>query len=113
VQKYDCGYYRSGKFCPVDEFEENKPDKGKAKIEYFKDRLKEKGPFLKEPYAKKLTRYIYELRPGIGTEEYRLLYFWHKNKAVFVHAVDRSNMTQKDIDKAEKRRKELLQYLNR
>ncbi len=108
---YNIGYYRSGGRCPVDSFIESKNPAGRAKINFCFDLLKEKGPELKRPYAAYLTDKIWEIRPGINTEEYRLFYFWYGKKAVFVHAVDKKDFKQSDIATAARRMKELLPYL--
>ena len=111
MNKYTIGYYHSGKNNPVDDFVESKGAAAAAKIDQYIEQLKIHGPMLHAPYAKKLTGNIFELRPGIWTGEYRLFYFWHGNKAIFVHAIDRKEMKQRDIKLAEKRRTELMPYL--
>jgi hypothetical protein len=110
-QNFIIGYYRSGNRCPVGEFVESKDDSGRAKINFCFDLLRSKGPGLRRPYAAYLRDKIWELRPGINTGEYRLFYFWHGKNAVFVHAVDKKDFKQNDIDKAIRRMKEMLPYL--
>jgi hypothetical protein len=97
---YKIAFYWIGSRCPVDKFIESKNHAGKGKIYFLMALLEEKGPKLKRPYAAYLRDKIWELRPGINTEEYRLFYFWHGKSAVFVHAVDKKDFKQKDIDKA-------------
>ena len=113
VGRYYIEYYWNGNRCPVDNFVQSKDRKGMAKIDFFMDLLMEYGPNLQRPYAAYLRNKIWELRPGINDQNYRLFYFWINNKAVFVHAVDKKDFVQKDIDIAEKRMKEILQYLKR
>lgn len=108
---YKTGFYRAGAHCPVDEFIESKGSAGKAKIDFYMDLLREKGPGLKRPYAAYLRDKIWELRPGINTGEYRLFYFWYYKSAIFVHAVDKKDFKQRDIDKAITRMTSILPYL--
>lgn len=101
---YLIGYYQkaSGEM-PVVTYIKSKSVDEQSKIARKRDRLRAEGPFLKMPSAKKVAAKIYELRP----EGMRLFYYWHGQKAVFVHAVDKKDFTQADIELAEKRRKEL------
>ncbi len=110
-QNFNIGFYKSGNRCPVDEFIGSKNITGRAKIGFCFDLLMEKGHLLKRPYAAYLRDKIWELRPGINTEEYRLFYFWHEKNAVFVHAVDKRDFRQSDIDIAVRRMKEMLPYI--
>lgn len=105
---FEIGFYKSGGRCPVDEFIESKNNTGRGKIDFCMDLLREKGPELKRPYAAYLRDKIWELRPGINTEEYRMFYFWLGKKAVFVYAVDKKDFRQKDIDIAVLRMREVL-----
>lgn len=97
---FKIAFYRIGNRCPMAEFIGSKNNAGKGKIDFLMGQLEEKGPELKRPYAAYLRDKIWELRPGINTEEYRLLYFWHGKSAVFLHAVDKKDFKQKDTDKA-------------
>jgi hypothetical protein len=103
MNQYTIGFYKtsSGR-RPVFEYvkDKNKEDQGKISRKY--NLLEQKGPFLSMPHAKRLTKYIYELRP----EGVRLLYYWHGKEAVFTHAVDKKDFRQSDITIADNRRKE-------
>lgn len=105
--KFSIGYYGSGRSHPIDEFIESKNNKGQAKIDFCLNLLKIHGHNLKRPYASYLRDKIWELRPGINTEEYRFFYFWHQTKAIFVHVVDKKDFKQSDIDFVIKRMKEI------
>ncbi len=107
-RKHRVAYLTISGRKPVEDFVENKDEKGKAKIDFCFNLLMEKGPGLKRPYAAYLRDKIWELRPGINTEEYRLLYFWFDKTAVFVHAVDKKDFKQSDIDTAVKRMKMIV-----
>ena len=105
--QYNIAFYKLGNRFPVIEFIESKNTQGRAKINFCFDLLMGKGPGLQRPYGAYLRDKIWELRPGIGTEEYRMFYFFKDKQAVFVHAVDKKDFKQKDIDVAVKRMKEL------
>lgn len=63
--------------------------------------LKTFGSILGMPYSKNLSPNLYELRVR-GQQEVRILYCFHKNQAVIVHAfVKKSQKTpQKEIETA-------------
>ena len=107
-KRYNIAFYKLGNRFPVIEFMKSKNRQGRAKINFFMDLLMEKGTDLLRPYGAYLRDKIWELRPGIGTEEYRMLYFFKDDLAVFVHAVDKKDFKRKDIDIAVKRMKELI-----
>ena len=55
-------------------------------------RLVECGHELRRPEADLLRDGIYELRAGLGTVNYRILYFFHgRNVAVLAHAITKEN----------------------
>jgi len=106
--KYFVSYFVQGKKKPVEEFILGKPKKVRAKIDAYLSLLETYGYDLKRPHAAYLRGKIWELRPGIAADEIRMFYFWIETTAVFVHAVDKKDFTQKDIDLAEKRMKIVL-----
>jgi len=69
--------------------------------------IEARGPGLREPYAKKVSKEIYELRPGFAKTEMRLLYFWEGSTAWFVSGfVKKTQKTpQAEIALAEERMK--------
>jgi hypothetical protein len=48
--------------------------------------LREFGPFLREPHAKKVADWqgLFELRVALGGDACRLFYFWHGAQVVLV-----------------------------
>jgi putative component of toxin-antitoxin plasmid stabilization module len=55
-------------------------------------RLAELGHELRRPEADLLRDGIYELRAGLGTVNYRILYFFHgRNVAVLAHAITKED----------------------
>jgi hypothetical protein len=109
--KYSIAYYKSSGKSPVIEFICSRNEAGRAKIMFCMGLLREKGPELKRPYAAYLRDKIWELRPGVNTEEYRLFYFWNGKTAYFLHAVDKKNFRQRDIKLAEIRMKYMQKIL--
>ncbi len=67
--------------------------------------LEENGSMLRMPYSKSIGSGIFELR-ALGTTHVRLLYCFHKNKAVILHVVAKkqNKLNNKDILLAKKRK---------
>ena len=72
------------------------------------ERLATWGHELRRPTADFLRDGIYELRGNYQSRAYRLLYFFHKQRAVLCHAIlkrdDHKKEFEKAIDKAIKRK---------
>ncbi len=89
-------------FCPFLEWFSALPlraqDKCVAKIE----RLKELGHFLRRPEADYLRDDIYELRIALSGVNYRILYFFHMQKAIVIsHGIIKERIVPpKEIDEA-------------
>jgi phage-related protein len=81
-----------------DTLPENAADKCRIKIE----RLRELGHELRRPEADYLRDGIYELRVRLGTVNYRMLYFFHRNFAAVVShgLVKEQRVPPKEIDRA-------------
>ena len=75
------------------------------------ERLAALGHELRRPEADYLRDKIYELRIGLQGVNYRILYFFHENKAaVLAHAIIKEKIVPPtDIDKAIKRREKFEQ----
>jgi len=60
------------------EFLDALPDRLRAKAVREITLLREFGPFLREPHAKKVTGWkgLFELRVALGTDTCRFFYFW-------------------------------------
>jgi phage-related protein len=105
---YEIRYYQKGHNNPVDDFIQARTEKERAKIMYYIGVLREKGPALHEPYVKKVSGKIYELRPGFAGSEFRIFFFWSGKTAVLLHAIIKKDQKLKrnDIEIAESRMKE-------
>jgi phage-related protein len=75
------------------------------------ERLAALGHELRRPEADYLRDKIYELRIGLQGVNYRILYFFHENKAaVLAHGIIKERVVPPtDIDKAVERRKKFEQ----
>ena len=58
-----------------------------AKIKKYLELLDEKGYSLTSPFVDKIEGYknLWELRPHHHNLEYRMIFFWHRNTAYFIH----------------------------
>jgi phage-related protein len=65
---------------PAADFLDALPLKLRAKAYRAVSLLKQFGPFLREPHAKKISGWqgLMELRASFGTDTCRLFYFWHR-----------------------------------
>jgi phage-related protein len=103
-------YYEKNGRSDVREYIESLEVKTRAKVYFVMELLKEKGWHLKYPDTEKVSRDIFALRVEYANNEYRFFYFYAKGPmAVFVHFVHKKSkkLRREDIEKAEKRRKEL------
>jgi hypothetical protein len=63
--------------------------------------LAREGYRLQPPLAKPLRDKIYELRPKSGNVNYRILYFFHHDKAIITHGLTKeAEVPQRDIEYA-------------
>jgi phage-related protein len=69
-------------------------------------RLSEMGHELRRPEADYLRDDIYELRTGLGSVNYRVLYFFHgRNEAVVSHGFTKeAEVPSREIEQAIKRK---------
>lgn len=72
-------------FSTVEDFLNKLPDDARAKISSDIVMLKEYGPFLRQPYSKKIAKNLFELRIK-GKDSIRIFYVFFKNKIYLVHA---------------------------
>jgi hypothetical protein len=63
------------------------PDGLRAKIKAYLEILKIKGHSIGLPYADKIEGYknLHELRPHFHNIEFRMIYFWDNNSALFIN----------------------------
>ena len=85
--------------------------KARSKCVVKIERLAALGHELRRPEADYLRDKIYELRIGLQGVNYRILYFFHENKAaVLAHGIVKERIVPPaDIDKAIKRRQKFEQ----
>lgn len=78
--------------------------KARSKTAQLIDLLEEHGSYLKMPYAKRLTKEIYELRVR-GREEVRVLYCFKQDVIYLLHGFKKKTQKtpQREIDLALKR----------
>ena len=96
---------------PAQDFIDSLDLKMKVKVIGLIKVFEEKGSELREPYSKKLTRNIFELRIKVGSNIARCLYFYtKKNEAVLTNGfIKKSNKTPiQEIVKAELYRTQFL-----
>lgn len=87
MSPYNYLFYTEGNRCYAGEFVKERSEKEQGKIKYYLDLLEARGPMLREPYAEKVSRSIYELKPAFGNTEIRLFYFWDGSTAWFVSGI--------------------------
>jgi phage-related protein len=71
---------------PAAEFLDSLSDRLRAKAVRSIVLLRELGPLLREPHAKKVTDWkgLFELRVALGGDTCRLFYFWYGSRMVVV-----------------------------
>lgn len=86
---------------PVLEWLDNLPRKAQDKCRLKIERLREMGHELRRPEADYLRDGIYELRVKLGSLNYRMLYFFHRNIAAVVAQglVKESSVPPREIDR--------------
>lgn len=78
MHDYNVIFYEkpNGK-VPVNEFMDSLDLKSRAKLSGFISILEEKGNAMREPYSKHLIDGIFKLRCQMGSDNYRILYFFY------------------------------------
>ncbi len=78
--------YRVKLLPPAVRFLESLPDRFQAKAARSIGLLREFGPYLREPHARKVTDWqgLFELRVTLGGDTCRFFYFWHGAQLVVV-----------------------------
>ena len=69
---------------PVEQFIYSLENKLEAKFYRLLDMLANNGPGLREPYSKYIEDGIFELRPRVGNDIARALYFFYDGKKIIV-----------------------------
>ena len=91
--------------CPLLEWMDSIPRKAQDKCLVRIERLKEMGHELRRPEADTLRDDIRELRASFMGVHYRILYFFHGQKAVLSHGLTKESIVpDKDIDLALRRK---------
>jgi phage-related protein len=94
-------FANSDGIAPVVEWLDSLPTKVQDKCIAFLQRLSEKGHELRRPDCDFLRDDIYELRIGRQGINYRVLYFFHQNRAVLSHGlIKEKEVPFKEIDTA-------------
>jgi phage-related protein len=85
--------------------------KARVKCRFRIERLRELGHELRRPEADYLWEGIYELRVGLQGINYRMLYFFHEDRAAVVsHGIVKEQVVPpKEIDLAVERKKKFSQ----
>jgi len=91
------------------QFIEELPAPLAARTKKTLDLLETHGHVLRMPYSRSVARGLFELRV-LGAVHVRILYFFHNNQAVVVHALikKRNDLSNKDIAYAKVVQKEVL-----
>lgn len=108
---YQVVYYRDARGnCPVKDFLEELPTKVQAKLFKWIQLLEEEGPNLPRPYADVLREKIRELRLKFGSNQYRLLYFFHGKMVVLTHGFLKKTdqVPNEEIERAVRMRNDFL-----
>ena len=83
--KYIIEYYhRKDGSCPVIEYLDSLDNKHRAKMLKSIQLVEEFGNELREPYSKPLGEGIFEFRAKLGSDNMRVLYFFHVGKCVIL-----------------------------
>lgn len=70
--------------CPAIDFMNGLDKKSRAKVAKWIEKLGQEGPSLVRPYADIVSGKIRELRVGIGSNQYRFLYFFVIGKKIII-----------------------------
>lgn len=92
--------------CPLIEWLNSLTLKGRLKCIVKIERLVEMGHELRRPESDFLRDDIHELRVALERTQYRMLYFFHENKAIVSHGLKKeAEVPAGEIDLAIERRK--------
>ncbi len=85
MQKYKLIYYEleNGR-RPAKEFVDSQDEKMGAKITFYMDYLKERGPLVRMPYSRAMGKGLFELRIISGNNIARILYFFCKGNKIIL-----------------------------
>jgi len=84
---------------PIDEFLDGLDKKSRAKVVAYLSLLEEQGPNLMRPYADVVRGKIRELRIRYGSNQFRVLYFFHiRDQIILVHAFTKETQQLKEKD---------------
>ncbi len=107
---YTVKYYKTRRGEDlVKTFKDQQPKKAQTKMAKHEALLAEHGPNLHRPYADYLRDDIYELRVKFSPNNYRILYFFFKNKTIIMtHGIikNRGPVGDTEIDRAIKYKRE-------
>ena len=113
---YEVVFYQDVKGnAPAKDFLENLPEKIEGKFLRWIQLLEEQGPNLPRPFADVLRNKIRELRVKFGSDQYRLLYFFHGKMAVLTHGFIKKTdrVPDEEIEKAIKLMNDFLRRCER
>ena len=83
---YEVEFYKDYRDrCQVIDFLGRLQVRERAKVSKWIEMLKRQGPDLPRPYADIIKGKIRELRIGLGTNEYRFLYFFCVKRIIITH----------------------------
>jgi phage-related protein len=98
-------YREDGDTVPVLDWLDTLPFKAQDKCRVRIERLQKLGHELRRPEGEYLRDGIYELRVGFHGNNYRILYFFHRQVAVLAHGVMKERVVASaEIDKALRRK---------
>lgn len=87
--------------CPLLTWLDEQPEKVRLKCIVRIERLAEMGHELRRPEADFLRDDIHELRVRRGRTNYRMLYFFHEQRAVVTHGLTKEDkVPNKEVDLA-------------
>ncbi|SRR6266540_1212742 len=89
----EASFYKEGDgTCPVLEFLKDEPARVRQQARERISLLKERGHTARRPFVEYLGEDLYELRWHTGRVQYRILYFFHGQKAVVLcHALTKED----------------------
>lgn len=105
---YHCFYFGTGQGrSPVEEFVDSMDEAAQRKFIYKRSMLQEFGPRLPEPHAKNLGSGIFELRFSGRDSDFRMLYFFDGDRAIFTNAFKKKSQKtpRNEIELAADRRR--------
>lgn len=96
-------------FAKVEEFLFQLPENARAKASSDLVMLRQYGPFLKQPFSKKITKDLFELRIK-GKNSTRIFYTFSSNRIYLLHAFRKKSqkIPPKEIKVALDRMKQLI-----